>query len=73
MTKFDTALNLVETALYENGSNYADAVRGCLFWSEIGLPYSDDNSFQERVFDTTVSPLLRDLVHFEDISFDLRM
>jgi hypothetical protein len=73
VTKFDTASKLVETALYESGSNYADAVRGCLFWSDKGSLCSDDNSFQERVFNTIVSPLLRDLAQFEDISIDLRM
>lgn len=69
VAKVETALRLIETALSESGSSYAKAVRGCFFWSDDGSLCIDDNSCQERVFDTIVSPLLQDLVYFEEISF----
>lgn len=69
VTRFDTASRLVEAALYESGTNYAEAVHGCLFWSDRGSLCTEDNTFQDRVFDEIVSPLLRDLVHFEGLSF----
>lgn len=69
VTRFDTASKLVEAALYESGTNYAEAVHGCFFWSDRGSLCTEDSTFQDRVFDEVVSPLLRDLVHFEGLSF----
>ncbi|KAJ5725634.1 uncharacterized protein N7483_006991 [Penicillium malachiteum] len=60
VTKLETASRLVEMVYKESGTNYADAVNSCLSWSTLCL----EKRFEERVFETIVSPLLRDLVNF---------
>ncbi|KAL2848860.1 hypothetical protein BJY01DRAFT_153054 [Aspergillus pseudoustus] len=53
--------------VYDNsGSGYGDVVNNCLFWppgmASLGF---EDARFEERVFNDVVSPLLRELMHFE--------
>ncbi|KAJ5711454.1 hypothetical protein N7488_005610 [Penicillium malachiteum] len=60
VTKLETVSRLVEMVYKESGTNYADAVNSCLSWSTLCL----EKRFEERVFETIVSPLLRDLVNF---------
>ena len=64
VTKFKTASWLVKMVYMESGTNYADAVNSCLSWSALCL----EKRFEERVFDTIVSPLLKDLVNFEGLA-----
>jgi hypothetical protein len=64
VTKFKTASWLVKMVYMESGTNYADAVNSCLSWSALCL----EKKFEERVFDTIVSPLLKDLVNFEGLA-----
>lgn len=63
VSKFKTASWVVKMVYMESGTNYADAVNSCLSWSGVCL----DRKFEERVFDTVVSPLLKDLVNFEGL------
>ncbi|KAJ5194427.1 hypothetical protein N7491_001765 [Penicillium cf. griseofulvum] len=58
---FKTASWLVKMVYMESGTNYADVVNSCLSWSALCL----EKKFEERVFDTIVSPLLKDLGNFE--------
>ncbi|KAJ5771875.1 hypothetical protein N7520_002404 [Penicillium odoratum] len=60
VTKLETASKLVEMVYKESGTNYADAVNSCLSWSTLCF----EKRFEERFFDTVVSPLLKDLVNF---------
>lgn len=64
MSRFKAASWLIKTVYMESGTNYADAVSSCLSWSALSL----ENRFEERVFDTIVSPLLKDLANFEGIA-----
>lgn len=64
ITRLETASRLVEMVYMESGTNYAEAVNSCLCWSGLCL----DIKFEERVFDTIVSPLLKDLVNFEGLT-----
>lgn len=61
VTNFKTASWLVDEVHKESGTNYADAVHSCLSWSTLYF----ETRFEERVFDTIISPLLKDLIHFE--------
>lgn len=64
VSRFNTASWLVKKVYMESGTNYADVVNSCLSWSSLCL----DKRFEERVFDTIVSPLLKDLGNFEGIA-----
>jgi hypothetical protein len=64
VTRFRTASRLVMMVYMESGTNYAEAVNSCLSWSGLCL----EKKFEERVFDTIVSPLLKDLVNFEGLA-----
>lgn len=64
VSKFKAASWLIRMVYMESGTNYADAVNSCLSWSALCL----EKRFEERVFDTIVSPLLRDLANFEGIA-----
>lgn len=64
MSRFNTASWLVKMVYMESGTNYADVVNSCLSWSGLCL----EERFEERVFDTIVSPLLRDLGSFEGLA-----
>jgi hypothetical protein len=64
VSKFKAASWLIQMVYLESGTNYADAVHSCLSWSAL----CPEKRFEERVFDTIVSPLLKDLVNFEGIA-----
>jgi hypothetical protein len=64
VSKFKAASWLIRMVYMESGTNYADAVNSCLSWSGLCL----EKRFEERVFDTIVSPLLRDLANFEGLA-----
>ncbi|KAJ6178156.1 hypothetical protein N7519_008617 [Penicillium mononematosum] len=64
VAKFKTASWLVKMVYMESGTNYADVVNSCLSWSALCL----EKRFEERVFDTIVSPLLKDLGNFEGLA-----
>lgn len=61
MTKLQSVSWLVKRVFEESGENFANAVDSCLSWSALCV----ERSFEERVFDNIISPLLKDLVHFE--------
>ncbi|CAG8039174.1 unnamed protein product [Penicillium salamii] len=64
VARFKTASWLVNKVYNESGTNYADVVNSCLSWSSLCL----EKRFEERVFDTVVSPLLKDLGNFEGLA-----
>ncbi|KAJ5776373.1 uncharacterized protein N7511_001384 [Penicillium nucicola] len=64
MTKFKTASWLVNRVYMESGTNYAHVVNRCLSWSALCL----EKGFEEHVFDTIISPLLKDLGNFEGLA-----
>ncbi|KAL4899991.1 hypothetical protein BDW74DRAFT_162482 [Aspergillus multicolor] len=71
--RFNTACRLLQNVYRESGSNYGDAVHSCLFWpgaeprSGINTLCFEDEKFEGKVFSTGVTPLLRDLAHFDDL------
>ncbi|GKZ62458.1 hypothetical protein AnigIFM49718_009876 [Aspergillus niger] len=65
-TKFNTACRLIKEVQWHSCAAYAEVVRTCLFWSGVGSCFGDGR-FEERVFDTVVSPLVEDLVYFEGL------
>jgi hypothetical protein len=60
VTRLETVSKLVERVHKESGTNYAGAVSSCLCWSSLCL----EKPFEERIFETIISPLLKDLVSF---------
>jgi hypothetical protein len=66
--KFYAPSRLVKLVYYESGTNYAEAVNSCLSWSGIGTLRYEEKRFEERVFDTIISPLLKDFINFEGLS-----
>ncbi|RDW69116.1 uncharacterized protein DSM5745_08876 [Aspergillus mulundensis] len=70
-TRFYTAFRLLNKVYRESGSNYGDAVHSCLLWPGPGpgmkAPCFEDEKFEGKVFHTVVTPLLKDLAHFEDL------
>ena len=65
---FNTATRVLMRVYCESGSNYGDVVKECIYWSSKKGERFDDPRFDESVFDTIVSPLLKDLDYFEGIS-----
>ncbi|KAL4745451.1 hypothetical protein BDW72DRAFT_198613 [Aspergillus terricola var. indicus] len=66
--KFNTATRVLRNVYCESGSNYGDVVRECLYWSRNKGERFEDPQFDESVFDTVVSPLLKDFDYFEGVS-----
>jgi hypothetical protein len=64
VTNLKTASWLVNMVYMESGTNYADVVNSCLSWSALCL----ENKFEERIFDTIVSPLIKNLRNFEGLA-----
>ncbi|EED18571.1 conserved hypothetical protein [Talaromyces stipitatus ATCC 10500] len=65
---FNTATRVLRSVYCESGSSYGDVVKECLYWSRSKGERFEDPQFDECVFDTVVSPLLKDLDYFEGIS-----
>jgi hypothetical protein len=65
---FNTATRVLRNVYCESGSNYGDVVNECLYWSRSKGERFEDPQFDESVFDTVVSPLLKDFDYFEGIS-----
>ncbi|KAJ5371654.1 hypothetical protein N7517_003660 [Penicillium concentricum] len=68
VSHFNTAARLLKTVYWESGSNYGDVVNECLYWSRSKGDGFEDPHFDESVFDTIVSPLLKDFDYFEGLS-----
>lgn len=67
VTKYNAASRLINMVYNESGQHYGDAVNSCLSWSGTNS-LCFEKRFEERVFDKIISPLLRDLVHFEGMA-----
>lgn len=67
VTKFRAASRLIKKVHLESGTHYADAVHTCLHWPSVSSLFNE-SKFEERVFDSIVSPLLKDLVNFEGLT-----
>jgi hypothetical protein len=67
-TIINTALGLTKEVHLESGLHYAKVVDSCLSWSGVSTICQESCSFEERVFDRIVSPLLKDLMIFEGIA-----
>lgn len=65
---FNTAARLLREVYLESGSNYGDVVKECLYWPRRKGDDPEDRQFDESVFDTIVSPLLKDFDYFEGLS-----
>ncbi|KAL4929905.1 uncharacterized protein BDV17DRAFT_51763 [Aspergillus undulatus] len=65
---FNTATRTLRRVYCESGSNYGDVVKECLYWSRNKGERFEDPQFDESVFETVVSPLLKDFDYFEGIS-----
>ncbi|KAL3473402.1 hypothetical protein BJX99DRAFT_261331 [Aspergillus californicus] len=66
--RFNTATRVLMDVYYESGSNYGDVVKECLYWSRGRGEQFGDPLFDESVFDTVVSPLLKDFDYFEGVA-----
>jgi hypothetical protein len=64
---FNTASRVLKNVYCESGSSYGDVVKECLYWSRSKAECFEDSQFDESVFDTVVSPLLKDLDYFEGL------
>ncbi|KAJ0419352.1 hypothetical protein BJY00DRAFT_286330 [Aspergillus carlsbadensis] len=64
---FNTASRVLKNVYCESGSSYGDVVKECLYWSRSKGKCFEDSQFDESVFDTVVSPLLKDLDYFEGL------
>ncbi|EAU32779.1 predicted protein [Aspergillus terreus NIH2624] len=65
LSHFHETADLLRRVYWESGCNYADVVKECLFPKKaVGLQFGD-SVFEERVFESVVSPLLRDWAYFE--------
>jgi hypothetical protein len=67
-SQFNTAARLLREVYCESGSSYGDVVKECLYWSKSQGDGFEDPHFDESVFDTVVSPLLKDFDYFDGIS-----
>jgi hypothetical protein len=65
--RFNTASRVLKNIYCESGSSYGDVVKECLYWSRSKGECFEDSQFDESVFDTVVSPLLKDLDYFEGL------
>jgi hypothetical protein len=65
---FNTATRVLRNVYCESGSNYGDVVKECLYWSRNKGERFEDPQFDESVFDTVVSPLLKDFDYFEGVT-----
>ncbi|KXG52018.1 uncharacterized protein PGRI_083020 [Penicillium griseofulvum] len=65
---FNTATRLLQSVYRESGTNYGDVVNACLYWSRSKGDGFEDPHFDESVFDTIISPLLKDFDYFEGLS-----
>ncbi|OQD62185.1 hypothetical protein PENPOL_c013G08919 [Penicillium polonicum] len=61
----DSALRLTKEVRLESGWHYASAVDSCLSWSGVSTICRESHSFEERLFDKIVSPLLKDMMIFD--------
>ncbi|KKA19893.1 hypothetical protein T310_6123 [Rasamsonia emersonii CBS 393.64] len=60
-----TASRLLKYVYDESGMRYGDVVEQCLFWRGGREAKPDDEDFQEKVFNSIISPLLEDLSNFD--------
>lgn len=68
LTQLKITARVLPAVYRESGSNYGDVVKECLYWSNSrGVAFEDDK-FEESVFESVVSPLIKDLAYFEGLS-----
>lgn len=65
---FNTATRVLRYVYSESGMNYGDVVKQCLYWPRDKGERFEDPRFDESIFDTVVSPLLKDFDYFEGVS-----
>ncbi|GAM43808.1 hypothetical protein TCE0_060r18922 [Talaromyces pinophilus] len=65
---FNTATRVLRFVYCESGMNYGDVVKQCLYWPRDKGERFEDPRFDESIFDTVISPLLRDFDYFEGVS-----
>ncbi|EEA19562.1 hypothetical protein TMatcc_009697 [Talaromyces marneffei ATCC 18224] len=65
---FNTATRVLRLVYCESGTNYGDVVKQCLYWPRDKGERFEDPQFDESIFDTVVSPLLKDFDYFEGVS-----
>jgi hypothetical protein len=63
--RFNTALRVLANVYNKSGSMYGDVVKTCLDWPRSRGQCFEDSEFEEYVFDIAITPLLKDLDHFE--------
>ncbi|KAJ5965085.1 uncharacterized protein N7479_004961 [Penicillium vulpinum] len=61
----DSVLNITKEVRLESGWHYASVVDSCLSWSGVSSICRESHSFEERIFDKIVSPLLKDVMVFD--------
>lgn len=64
---FNTATRVLRFVYGESGMNYGDVVKQCLYWPRDKGERFEDPRFVESIFDTVVSPLLKDFEYFEGV------
>lgn len=64
---FNTATWVFRFVYGESGMNYGDVVKQCLYWPRGTDESFEDPRFVESIFDTVVSPLLKDFDYFEGV------
>ncbi|KAJ5356936.1 hypothetical protein N7517_011545 [Penicillium concentricum] len=67
-TIIDSALRLTKEVRLESGWHYASVVDSCLSWSGVSTICQESHSFEERIFDKIVSPLLKDVMIFDGMA-----
>jgi hypothetical protein len=65
---FNTGTRVLRFVYCESGTNYGDVVKQCLYWPRDKGERFEDPRFDESIFDTVISPLLRDFDYFEGVS-----
>lgn len=65
---FNTATRVLRFVYCESGMNYGDVVKQCLYWPRDKGERFEDPRFDESIFDTVISPLLKDFDYFEGVS-----
>jgi hypothetical protein len=67
-SQFNTATRVLRKVYQESGTGYGDVVKECLYWSRHKGECFEDLRFDESVFDSIVSPLLKDFDYFQGVT-----
>ncbi|KAL9616432.1 MAG: hypothetical protein Q9160_008708 [Pyrenula sp. 1 TL-2023] len=63
--KLKTASRLLKHVNSESGPRYHDAVKKCLYWTDVRDDRFENEEFQKAVFESVVTPLAQDLRDFD--------